>query len=335
MVDQYNGYYKGKNVLITGGLGFIGSNLAIRLVDLGSSVMIVDNKLETSGGNEFNIEPIKHDVHVNYLNICDKTSLRQLVRNKHIVFHLAAQMSHTLGLKDQKPDIENNIIGTVTLLECCKEENNGVKLVYTGSRGQYGEALRLPVDEDHPRNPIGSHEISKNDAEDYARFYHRRLGLDVVLTRLSNVYGPRSQIKSPEFGVANWFVGLALRYEPIPLMGDSCEGYGIKKRDFLYVDDCVDALLLLASKKEAIGHVYNIGNDEPSNFRAVAEIISDYTRASIKHVTWSKERKLLEPGDFYPDISKIRNLGWSPRVPLEEGIRRTVEFLKLNKDHYW
>lgn len=350
MVDS--DYFADKNVLITGGLGFIGSNLAIRLVGLGANVTLVDAMLDNGGGNKFNVESIKDKVRINYSNIRDKSSLRHIVINQNLIFHLAAQMSHTLGLKDPKPDLENNIEGTISLLECCKEANNGLKVIYTGSRGQYGKVKSLPVKEDHERSPLGSHEITKDAAEEYMFFYHRSFGTSIVASRLSNIYGPHAQMKSHEFGVANWFVRLGIDYElglinkSITLMGDGVKGYGKIKRDFLYIDDCIDALLALAENEEAIGNVYNIGNDirfgrgsDGSNictdFEMVAKLVSRHTGIPIEQKEFSEERKQLEPGDFYPSISKLKHLGWSPATKLEQGILKTIEFYRKHHTEYW
>lgn len=330
MVNDYNGYFKGKNVVITGGLGFIGSNLSHKLVELGANVTIIDAMVSNGGGNEFNIQEIKDKVKINYSNICDKESLKHLLYGKEIVFHLAAQMSHTLGLKDPLPDISYNIKGTIALLDCCKEIGNGIKLIYTGSRGQYGNVKILPAKEEAEMRPLGSHEITKQAAENYIFFYHRSFNMPIVASRLSNIYGPRSQMKSSEFGVANWFIKLALDKQVIPIMGE-----GSIKRDFLYIDDCISALLVLGSRDECIGEIYNIGSDEISDFKTVASIISKHTGAEINYIEFSDERKRLEPGHFYPDITKIKNLGWSPKVDLNKGIIRTIEFYKKHKSEYW
>lgn len=332
MVDNF---YKGKRVLITGGLGFIGSNLAIKLVEQGAEVTIVDAMIGNGSGygvggaNRFNISTIEDKVKVNLSNVCDP-SMRHLVAGQDYIFHLAAQMSHTLGMKDSNPDIDYNIKGTANLLRCCVDVNPSARIIYTGSRGQYGHVDRLPVREDHPMYPLGSHEISKQAAEGYLFSYHRSHGLRTTATRLSNIYGPRAQMQSPEFGVINWFIRLALDKKPIPIMGN-----GLIKRDCLYIDDCVNALLLLGEKEEAVGRIYNIGDSNPTNFKTIAEVIAKKTGAEIQYTEFSEDRKRIEPGDFYPDVSKLRHLGWTIKTDLHKGLGKTIRFYQKNKERYW
>jgi UDP-glucose 4-epimerase len=323
--------FAGRRVLITGGLGFIGSNLAIRLVELGADVTLMDAMIPEYGGNLFNIEPVKDRVRVNFGDICDRHAMQWLVKDQDYVFHLAGQVSHIMSLTDPFPDIEFNIKGTVVLMEALRKVRPEARLVFTGTRGQYGSAVKLPVSEDAPTNPKGIYEVSNLTAEKIIQVYHQNHGMRSVLLRLTNVYGPRAQMKHSQYGVVNWFVRLAMDGQDIPVFGD-----GSILRDFLYVDDCVDAILMAAGSDAAVGQIFNVGVDQPTNFRELAELLARVAGSGWKFAPFTRERKDQEPGDFYSDISKIRRvLRWEPRVGLEDGLRRTVEFYRLHKQHYW
>jgi UDP-glucose 4-epimerase len=322
----------GANVLITGGMGFIGSNLAIALARQGAQVTIIDAMLPGYGGNTFNIDAVREQVRINFCDIRDSNVMNYLVQGQDFIFHLAGQMDHVLSLTNPYPDIDINITGTTTLLEACKQHNPGVRIVYTGTRGQYGPAVKLPVSEDAPTHPKGIHEISRLTAEMIVRVYHEVHGIRAVLLRLTNVYGPRAQMKHSRYGVANWFVRLALDDETIKVFGN-----GEIKRDFLYVDDCVRALIMSAIDERAYGQVMNVGVDTPSNFLELAQVVTRLAKTGRwEFAPFSPERAAQEPGDFYSDIRKIRTLiGWMPQVSLEDGIRATLDYYRTYKSNYW
>src|SRR4051794_5392615 len=230
--------FRGRRALITGGLGFIGSNLAIRLADLGARVTLVDAMIPEYGGNLFNIEPVRDRVVVNFGDVCDRLAMNWLVKGQDYVFHLAGQVSHVMSMTDPFPDIEFNIKGTAVVMEAIRHHNPRAKVVFTGTRGQYGPAVRLPVDESAPTNPKAIYEISNLTAEKIIQVYHHTHGIRAVLLRLTNVYGPRAQMRHSQYGVVNWFVRQALDGVPMKVFGD-----GKILRDFLFVDDCVDALV--------------------------------------------------------------------------------------------
>src|SRR5271163_149163 len=253
--------FKGKSVLITGGMGFIGSNLAIRLAELGANVTILDAMIPDYGGNEFNIAPVAGGIRVNYCDIRDEMAVSYLAREQDYVFHLAGQVCHLMSLSNPFPDIEMNITGTAVLMEACRKFNRDATVIYTGTRGQYGPSVSLPVNEEAPTNPKGIYEISNLTAEKIIRVYNDVHGVKSVMLRLTNIYGPRSQMKHSRFGVCNWFVRLAIDNQKIQVFGD-----GSILRDFCYVDDCVDAILLLALEPKAYGEIFNVGSDIPVNF---------------------------------------------------------------------
>ena len=323
--------FAGTRALVTGGAGFIGSNLAIALVRAGASVSVVDAMIPGYGGNLFNLDPVKGSVSVDVADIRDADAMARAVRGVDIVFHLAGQMDHVLSLKDPFPDIDINIKGTTVLMEALKHHNPSARVVYTGTRGEYGPADSLPVSEDAPTNPRGLHEISNLAAAKIVEMYGHVHGIRGATLRLSNIYGPRAQMRHSRYGVVNWFVRLALDGTTIPVFGD-----GKILRDFLYVDDCVDAILLAAGSDAALGQVLNVGGGEPTTFREVAETLRALTGTPWELAPFSAERKAQEPGDFYSDISKIRRvLGWRPRTPLVEGLERTLAYYRGARAHYW
>jgi UDP-glucose 4-epimerase len=319
-------------VLITGGLGFIGSNLAHRLVAEGARVTLCDAMIEGYGGNPANIREIQDRVSVDTSDVRDTSAMERLVRGQDVIFHLAAQVSHVMSLSNPYPDIDINIKGTAVILEACRKANPEVLLVRSGTRGQYGPAVQLPVSEQTPSDPRGIYEISQLSAEMICRTYTRIHGIRTVPLRLTNVYGPRGQMRHSHFGVVNWFVRLALEERPIPIFGS-----GRIVRDFLYVDDCVDALLLAAREPKAVGEILNVGHDKASTFLEVAKILRELVpTTTIEFTEFSPERKAQEPGDFLSDITKIRGLlGWEPRVDLREGLARTVEFYREWRRDYF
>lgn len=324
--------YSGKSVLITGGLGFIGSNLAIRLVELGARVTILDVLWPDHGGNYFNIEPVRHKTDVNICDIRDENALRTLVNDKDFVFHLAGQCSHVLGQADPYPDIDINIHGTAVLMEAVKKYSPDAVTIYTSTRGVYGSVDHLPVDEKTHPDPKGLYELSNLTAEKLIKFYGDIHGMKVVNLRLSNIYGERSQMLHAKFGVVNWFIRIALENGIINVFGD-----GKILRDFLYVDECVDAILKVAMTEKAYGETFNIGNEQHCDFLELVSTIIDVTGSGRWEFTpFTKERAVQEPGDFYPDIRKIKECtGWQPTVSLRAGIAKTVDFYRQNKTHYW
>ena len=324
--------FRDREVLITGGLGFIGSNLAIALVELGARVTVLDAMLQDHGGNLFNVEPIRDRVTINFSDVRDEGSLQYLVRGKDYVFHLAGQNDHVLSLTNPFPDIDINIKGSAILLETCKRVNPGARLIYSGTRGEYGPAAMLPVGEDQPMRPRGIYELSSLTAQQLFQIYHDNHGVRAVTLRLTNIYGERAQMRHSRFGVANWFIRLALDDDTIPVFGD-----GLLLRDFVYVQDAVEAMLRCAATDAAYGQVFNVGDSHASNFRALAETVVRVAGCGRWQLApFSPERAAQEPGDFCSDIRKIgRVVGWRPTTSLEDGVTRTVAFYRKFREHYW
>ncbi|MBZ0291377.1 MAG: NAD-dependent epimerase/dehydratase family protein [Anaerolineae bacterium] len=324
--------FRDTNVLITGGLGFIGSNLAIALANEGANVTILDLLVPEYGGNWFNIEPVRDCVEVHLGDIRDLELVSTLVTGKDYIFHLAAQVDHFLNRCDPFPDLDINIRGTVNLLEACKHYNPEARFIYCGTRGEYGHVCHLPADEETPLHPTGLYELSKCTGGQIALLYHSLYGLSTTVLRATNTYGPRSQMKHARYGVVNWFVRLAIDDEVLRVFGD-----GLIKRDFLFVDDCVNALRMCALSEAACGELFNVGVDHPTTILELIQTLIEVAHSGHwEYAPYTPERAAQEPGDFYSDIAKIQALvGWEPDVPLDVGLMRTVEYYHAFKPHYW
>jgi UDP-glucose 4-epimerase len=324
--------FKGKNVLVTGGLGFIGSNLCAELVKLGSHVTIVDNMMPRLGGNLFNVDEIADKVHINFSDVRDSHSMDYLVKGKEFIFHLAGQVNHVDSIRDPIQDLDINCRGTLVLLESCRKYNREVKIIFSGTRGEYGSSVTLPVDEDHPTNPKGIYAVTNLSAEKMILVYDDVHKIPGVCFRITNTYGPRHQMAHDEYGVLNWFIRKALDDEAVPVFGD-----GRILRDFLYVDDLVYCFLQVATCDQAYGEVFNVGSGVPVSFIELAKkIVKIAGSGKVTFTEFTQERKEVEPGDYYTDISKIKRLvGWEPKTDLEQGLQRTIEFYRKYRKEYW
>jgi UDP-glucose 4-epimerase len=324
--------FQGKKALVTGGLGFIGSNLTARLVELGAAVTIVDNMMPRLGGNLFNVRPVADRVHINFSDVRDEHSMDYLVKGQDIIFHLAGQVNHVDSIRNPIQDLDINCRGTLVLLESCRKHNRSVKIVFAGTRGEYGSSVTLPVAEDHPTNPKGIYAVTNLSAEKMVLVYDDVHKIRGTCLRITNSYGPRHQMAHDEYGVLNWFIRKAIDGEMIPVFGD-----GRILRDFLYVDDLVDCFLRVACCDRAYGEVFNVGSGIPVNFIDLAGKIVDLAgTGKVAFTEFTQERKEVEPGDYYTDISKIRGIvGWSPETALEEGLKRTIDYYRKHKKEYW
>ncbi len=324
--------FKGKEVLITGGLGFIGSNLSIELVKQGAHVTIVDNMLPRQGSNLFNIKEIEDKVRVNISDIRNQLSMNYLVKGKDYIFHLAGQVNHVDSMRNPLQDLEINCAGTLVLLEALRHNNRNAKVIFAGTRGEYGASVSLPVDEDHPTNPKGIYAVTNLTAEKMVLVYDDIFGIKGVCLRITNTYGPRHQMMHDEYGVFNWFIRKAMDNEEIPVFGD-----GRILRDFLYVKDLVSCILITATTDETYGKVFNIGTGVPVSFIELAKKIVEIAgTGKVAYTEFTQERKEVEPGDYYANISRIKQIvGWSPKVSLNQGIQQTIDFYSKHKKEYW
>ena len=324
--------FKAKRVLVTGGLGFIGSNLTIRLVELGARVTIVDNMMPRLGGNLSNVKQIADHIHINFSDVRDSHSMDYLVKDQEFIFHLAGQVNHVDSIRNPIQDLDINCRGTLVLLESCRQYNRDVKIIFAGTRGEYGSSVKLPVAEDHPTNPKGIYAVTNLTAEKMILVYDNVHKIPGACLRITNTYGPRHQMAHDEYGVLNWFIRKAIDGEIVPVFGD-----GRILRDFLYVDDLVDCFLQVAACDRAYGEVFNVGSGIPISFIELAKkIVQIAGKGKVAFTEFTQERKEVEPGDYYTDISKIKKIvGWEPKMGLEEGLRKTVEFYKKYKKEYW
>ena len=323
--------YAGKKVLITGGLGFIGSTLARALVEAGASVLVVDSLIPEYGGNLFNVSGIRDRIEVNIADVRDRFSMNYLVRGRDYMFNLAGTLSHVDSMRDPETDLAINCQSQLSILESCRHNNPGIKIMFAGTRGQYGRAQYLPVDEAHPMVPTDVNGINNVAGEGYHILYHKVYGIRATSLRLTNTYGPRHQMGHSRQGVINWFIRQALDSREISVFGD-----GSQVRDTNYVDDVVSAFLLAAASSEADGEVFNIGGQPASLAELVQLIVGETGSGSFKFVPFPDEAKVVEIGDYVADWSKAqRVLGWSPHVGIPDGLERTVAYYRQHRDHYW
>jgi UDP-glucose 4-epimerase len=330
-VTAYREFYRDRPVLITGGLGFIGSNLARQLVALGARVLIVDSLIPDYGGNLFNISGIEDRVRVNIVDIRQQSTMNDLVCGHDVIFNLAGQVSHIDSMQDPSTDLDINCRGQLCVLEACRRNNTSVKVVFAGTRQIYGRADTLPVTEDHLVRPTDVNGINKAAGEYYHLVYNNVFGIRACSLRLTNVYGPRQLIKHSRQGFAGWFIRLALENREIQIFGD-----GTQLRDFVYVDDAVDAFLRAGADDVSNGEVFNVGGREPITHGDLVELMIRLAGSGrFRCVAWPPDKKAIDIGDFYADSSKIRStLGWQPVTPLAEGLRRTFEFYRAHLDQY-
>ena len=331
------GKLRSKKVLITGGLGFIGSNLAIRLVEEGADVLLVDSLIPDYGGNLFNIEPVKDCLRVNIADVRDVNGMNYLVRGHDYLFNLAGQISHIDSMHDPYTDLEINCRAQLSILEACRHNNPAIKIVYAGTRQVYGAPEYLPVDEKHLLRPVDVNGINKMAGEWYHILYNNIYGIRAVSLRLTNTYGPRLLMKHNRQGFVAWFIRQAMDNQQIQLFGD-----GQQLRDLNYVDDVVEAMLLAAVYDDANGRIFNLGNHPPTSLLEFVQTLLDVCqefgcgRGGYQLIPFPSEKKRIDIGDYYADYSRIqRVLGWIPHVPLREGLRRTAAYYQQHRSHYW
>jgi UDP-glucose 4-epimerase len=329
---DYRDVYRGKRCMITGGMGFIGSNLAHRLVELGAEVLIVDSMIPEYGGNFFNLAGIEDKVRVNIADIRTEPTVRYLVQGHDFIFNLAGQVSHLDSMLDPNTDLEINCRSQLTLLEACRHNNPEVTIVYAGTRQIYGRPQYLPVDENHPVRPVDVNGVNKRAGELYHLLYHDCYGLRASALRLTNTYGPRMLMKHNRQGFIPWFVRQAIEGECISLFGT-----GEQRRDMNEVSDVVEAFLLTAASEECQGRFFNLGHPHPLSLRELTEILVELCPGcSYKLVPFPPEKKRIDIGDYYGEHARFRAaVGWDPKVEPREGLARMVAYYREHRAHYW
>ena len=322
--------FSGKRVLVTGGLGFIGSTLAHRLVHLGAEVILVDSLITEYGGNLFNIEEIKDKVRVNISDVRDGHSMKYLVQGQDFLFNLAGQTSHMDSMQDPYTDLEINCRAQLSILEACRKHNSSVKLVFASTRQIYGKPDYLPVDEKHLLRPVDVNGINKMAGEWYHILYNNVYGIRSCALRLTNTYGPRMRVKDARQTFLGIWVRLLAEGKPFEVWG------GGQLRDFTYVEDAVDALLLAAASDGGNGQTFNLGGEQAIRLEDLAALLVEAGGGGEFRIrSFPEDRKRIDVGDYYADDRLIRKiLGWEPRVSLREGLAKTVAYYRAHLKHY-
>ena len=323
-------FYRNRRVLILGGLGFIGSNLALPLVDRGAEVTLADSMIPGQGANLFNIEPVRNRVRVNISDVRDVHSLNRLVSEAEIIFNLAGQVSHVASMREPLEDLDVNCRGQLQLLESCRQHNPTVKIVFASTRQVYGRPQYLPVDERHPTCPVDVNGVSKLAAEMYYALYFQVYGLRSVSLRLTNTYGPRLNLCGKRTGFVGGFLRRALLNASIDLFGS-----GTQLRDFNYVDDVVEAFLLAGEHDGLNGGCANLGHPRPHSLLDFVQILQQQTHVAYRCVPFPADHAAIELGDYHGDFSKFQKAtGWTPRFDLDQGIAETLRFFRSCAAHY-
>jgi len=329
-LTDHREFYRGRKVLVTGGLGFIGSNLCRALADLDARVTAVDSLLPDYGGNLFNLQDYEDRVRINIADVRGN-GMEFLVRGHDVLFNLAGQVSHIDSMTDPVTDLEINCTSQLRLLEAVRRGNPDLKIVYAGTRQVYGKPMYLPVDEKHLLQPVDVNGINKISGEFYHLVYQQVYGIRASSLRLTNTYGPRQLIRHNRQGFVGWFIRKAAFGEEIQIFGD-----GLQKRDFNHVDDVVDAFLRAGALDAADGQAINLGDDTPVSLGDLVTVLLDVAGGGrFTLVPFPPERKRIDIGDFYADIGKARALlGWAPTVPLRRGLEETIAYYRRHREHY-
>ena len=320
-----------KKVLITGGLGFIGSNLARRLVGCGNSVTVVDSLIPEYGGNLRNLQDLRDQVVVNLSDVRDPFSINELIKGQDYLFNLAGQTSHLDSMNDPFTDLDINAKAQLSILEACRKNNRDIRIVFASTRQIYGKPQYLPVDERHTLSPVDVNGINKIAGEQYHLLYNQVHEIRSSVLRLTNTYGPRMRIKDARQTFLGIWIRNLLEGKLIQVYGD-----GQQRRDYNYVDDLIDALIIAATESEAIGEVYNLGAPDPMSLSETAKVMCHGIKgASWNLVPFPKDRKAIDVGDFICDYSSFSSaFRWDPKIKFEEGIKRSLEYFRSELEHY-
>jgi nucleoside-diphosphate-sugar epimerase len=322
--------FAGSDVLITGGAGFIGSTLAAKLLASNAKVTLVDSLIPEYGGNLENLADIRSKVNLNIADVRDGHSMKYLVQGRDFLFNLAGQTSHMDSMTDPFTDLEINARAQLSILEACRIHNPGVKIIFAGTRQVYGRPEYLPVDEKHPVRPVDINGIHKVTGEWHHLLYHSVYGIRSTILRLTNTYGPRMRIKDARQTFVGIWIRLILEGKPFEVWG------GAQLRDFTFVNDCADAMLLAAASTKADGQIYNLGGDRVVSLRELAEVlVKAHGRGEFVLKEFPEERKKIDIGDYYSNDVRIREeLGWKPAISLDEGLSRTLKYFAPRLERY-
>jgi len=320
-----------KKVLITGGMGFIGSNLARRLVEHGNIVTIVDSMIPEYGGNYQNLSDMKDRVTINISDVRDQVAINHLIKGHDYLFNLAGQTSHLDSMQDPITDLDINAKAQLSILEACRKNNLDIRVVFASTRQIYGKPQYLPVDEKHPLHPVDVNGINKIAGEQYHILYHEVYGIESSVLRLTNTYGPRMRIKDARQTFLGIWIRNLLEGNSIQVFGD-----GLQRRDYNFVDDVLDALMIAATHPDAIGNTYNLGSPEPLSLEDSAKIICEEVDTyNYIMVPFPEDRKAIDVGDFVCDYSLFSSqFSWKPRTKFQEGIKKSIEYFRNKLEHY-
>ncbi|MFA6970101.1 MAG: NAD-dependent epimerase/dehydratase family protein [Gallionella sp.] len=327
-----NNIFAGKQVLITGGLGFIGSNLARKLISEGANVTLVDSLIPQYGGNLFNIHDISEKVKVNISDVRDPFSMAYLVQGKDYLFNLAGQTSHLDSMTNPQADLEINASAQLSILEACRQHNQKIKIVFASTRQIYGKPEYLPVEETHPIRPVDVNGINKLAGEWYHLLYNNVYGIRACALRLTNTYGPGMRVKDARQTFLGIWIRNVIEGKPILVFGD-----GLQLRDFNYVDDVVDALMMAALDERADGQVFNLGSKEVVSLKQLAQMLCELSpESNYEIVPFPPERKVIDIGDYYSNYDKLQTtLGWQPKIGLSQGLANCLAYYQEHQQAYW
>ena len=331
MSSEINQVFLKKRVLISGGMGFIGSTLAHRLLKLGARLTIVDSLDPFSGGNPYNLHGMTEQCNLIIADIGDESQVGSIIKGQDFLFNLAGQISHLGSMQDPYKDLQANGLSQLSLLEMCRKHNPDIRIVYSSTRQIYGRTQFLPVDENHPLVPVDMNGVSKLTGECYHMVSHRVNKLQISILRMTNVYGPRMRVRDAFKGFIGFWFRQLIEGKEIPIFGT-----GKQIRDFNFVDDVIDALLLTAVDPGTVGEVYNLGA-EPISLLNLAEMMIEINGSGSYHFEpFPHDRKRIDIGNYYGDYTKIHNqLGWSPLTTLRDGLAKTLEYYRANREFYF
>jgi UDP-glucose 4-epimerase len=321
-----------KSVLITGGLGMLGSTIATKLVKLGANVTVLDALLPGHGGNKFNVNDVLDHIEIVIGDIRDKELVETVVDNKDIIFNLAAQVNYTESVKNPYLDLDINCNGHLNILEACRKSTVKPLVIFSSSRMVYGKTKEILIDESHETNPLMPYAIHKLTGEKYHLMYWKDFGVPCMIVRIANPYGPRQQMEHSGYGILNWFIKLAMSNNEIQIFGT-----GEQMRDYVYVEDICNAMIKLAEKDNHYGNIFNLGSGEGTSFKEMVNTIVDVVgRGSIQYVDWPQNYSNVETGDYISNIEKLKSyIDWFPDFNLRTGIAKTFEYYVQYKKNYW